>query len=356
MKLEEVTLARQVEADEILVRMVATGVCHTDILYAMAPAEALGPYPKVLGHEGAGYVEEVGSNVKAIKRGDAVLCSFSSCSSCTDCKTGHPSFCRSFAALNFVSAPELYSKSSGLFFGQSSFSNLCIVRESSVVNVTSLIESKEDLHLFAPLGCGFQTGAGTVENFCNAGPSDAIVIIGLGGVGLSSIMAAKIAGAHTIIGIDRIDARLQLAKSMGATHVINTAEGETPLEKVTDVVKEMTNGDGASIAIDTAGVVPLIKSALDFIGNRGQLVLVGVPPLDTELGVHLVSFLQTGKILRGCIEGDATPSTYVPKMIKWFRDGKLPIDQLIKTYPVAEYAKAIEDMHSGKTIKPVLLW
>ena len=355
-KLEEVTISRPVQPDEVLVRMVASGVCHTDLIFALAPAEAFGPFPKVLGHEGAGYVEEVGSNVTSVKKSDAVLCSFSSCSSCRDCRADHPAFCQSFNTLNYAGTPELYSQSSGHFFGQSSFSNLAVVRERSVVNVSNHIKSQDDLHLFAAMGCAFQTGAGTVENLCGCGPSDAVVILGLGGVGLAGIMAAKISGAQPIVGVDRFTDRLELAKSLGATHVINTADEATPTENLIEVVKEMTGGIGATIVVDTTGAMPLINAAINLIGHRGQMVILGVAPLDAELGLHLVSFMQTGKTVRGSIEGDVNPSIYIPKMIDWFRQGKFAIDKLIKTYPMEDYEKALEDMHRGATVKPVLLW
>ena len=149
------------------------------------------------------------------------------------------------------------------------------------------------------------------------------------------------------------DERLELAKSVGATHVINTSEKDFDLTKA---IKELTDGIGADIVMDTTGNMGLINSGMEFTANRGQMIILGVPPADGIVPVHLITFMQTGKRLRGSIEGDVTPSEYVPKMIKWHKEGKLPIEKLIKYYKVEEYEKALEDMHKGSTIKPVLIW
>ena len=351
-KLEDITLSRDIKPDEVLVRMIATGICHTDLVFSFMPAEHMGPYPKVLGHEGSGYAEAVGSDVKHIQAGDPVLLSFASCAACKDCTDGHPSYCQKFAALNYGNEQKLYSEASGQFFGQSSFANLSIVKACSVVSVKGLV-SDEELKMYSPMGCGFQTGVGTIDVLAEAKAKDTVVILGLGGVGLSGVMAAKINKCQKIIGVDRFDERLELAKSVGATHVINTSEKDFDLTKA---IKELTDGIGADIVMDTTGNMGLINSGMEFTANRGQLIILGVPPADGIVPVHLITFMQTGKRLRGSIEGDVTPSEYVPKMIKWQKEGKLPIEKLIKYYKVEEYEKALEDMHKGSTIKPVLIW
>ncbi|OCK78337.1 NAD(P)-binding protein, partial [Lepidopterella palustris CBS 459.81] len=354
-KLENVTL-RELQPTELLVRMVSTGICHTDLIFGMMPKEA-GPYPKVLGHEGAGYVEEIGTDVKNAQVGDAVLLSFQFCSTCKDCKDGHPSYCKQFAAINYGGEQGVYetteSKASGVFFGQSSFSSHAIVKEASVTIVSSIVKNNEELKLFAPLGCGFQTGVGTVDQLTGAGGKDAIVIMGLGGVGLTAIMAAKLKGCITIIGVDRSQERLEMAKTFGATHIVNSSNLKVSL---VEEIRSLTDGNGSSITIDTTGNMDLIGNGMDFTANRGQMIILGVPPMDASLGVHLVSFMQTGKLLRGSIEGDVTPSEYIPKMVQWYRDGKLPIDKLVKFYPVKDFESAIADMKSTVTVKPVLVW
>lgn len=306
----------------------------------------------MLGHEGCGYAEAVGSEVKHVKAGDPVLLSFASCASCKDCKDGHPSYCQQFAPINYGSEQKLFAEASGQFFGQSSFASLSIVNTSSVVSVKGLV-SDEELKTYSPMGCGFQTGVGTIDVLAEAKANDTVVILGLGGVGLSGIMAAKCNNCQEIIGVDRFEERLELAKSIGATHVINTSDKDFDLTKA---IKDLTDGIGADIVMDTTGNMGLINSGMDFTANRGQMIILGVPPADGIVPLHLITFMQTGKRLRGSIEGDVTPSEYVPKMIKWQKEGKLPIEKLIKYYKVESYEKALEDIHNGSTIKPVLIW
>lgn len=205
----------------------------------------------------------------------------------------------------------------GAFFGQSSFASLSIAKQCSVVNVKNIVKGKEELQLFAPLGCGIQTGSGTVVNAAKAGPDDIVVVMGLGGVGLSAIMGAKIQGCRTIIGIDKVERRLKMAKEFGATHVIdgsNLPEGK----ELGDVVKEISDDVGPTVTIDTTGVPALIKAGVAFTRNCGKIIQVGSPPLDFNLEIDVFSFMLTGKQFLGAIEGLAYPPEYVPKMIQWF--------------------------------------
>nr|RBR00341.1 hypothetical protein FVER53263_13838 [Fusarium verticillioides] len=323
---------RAVHASELLIRVVATGICHTDLIFATWPADQI-PYPKVLGHEGAGVVVEAGPGVTKARPGDFVLLSFHNCKDCHDCKEGHPSFCDKFVEINYGGEDATYTTEGtnlrGNFFGQSSFAELAVVKESSVVNVTDIIKTEEELKLFAPLGCGFQTGAATVENVARANEKDRVAVIGLGGVGLVSIMTAKMQACETIIGIDRVPDRLELAKALGATHVINTSDENIDMK---GEIQRATDGRGSSITIDTTGNMGLIKAGLESTSNRGQLIFIGVPPLDAMMDLHLVTFMQTGKVIRGTIEGDAIPAEYLPRMVQWYREGKLPIDKLISYY------------------------
>jgi len=224
---------------------------------------------------------------------------------------------------------------------------------TSVVNVTSLVKDEAELKLFAPLGCGIQTGAGTITELGGAGPSDKVAIIGLGGVGLAGIMAAKLKGCQQIIGIDRIDSRLELAKSLGATHVVNTSE---LTQSLTDTLLEITSKSGTTITVDATGVVPLIQQGLEFTANQGKMILLGVAPPDAGLQVAIFQFMATGKQLLGSMEGGVRPSDYIPRMIQWYRSGRFPIDKLVKYYPVDDFQQAIHDMEHGTTIKPILTW
>ncbi|KAH9844593.1 Alcohol dehydrogenase GroES-like domain, partial [Teratosphaeria destructans] len=204
-KMEEVSVRSPGEG-ELLVEMLATGVCHTDALVGDIPGGAapIAFYPRVVGHEGSGYVKEVGPGVTVAKPGDPVLLSFAFCDTCDVCTAGHRSHCVNFNEQNFGGPDKIFGLASksgepeigGAFFGQSSFAALSIVKECSVVNARDLVRNKQELALFSPLGCGIQTGSGTVINAASTTPADVVLILGLGGVGLSAVMGAKVAGAR----------------------------------------------------------------------------------------------------------------------------------------------------------------
>ncbi|RSL53238.1 hypothetical protein CEP54_010520 [Fusarium duplospermum] len=348
---------------EAIVEMVASGVCHTDLGCGTAPDGTPGfpvpPYPRVLGHEGAGFVRAVGSKITKVKPGDAVLLSFAFCTKCHNCKFGAPGYCHEFSALNFTGTKKAFQFPTGKgpdvggsFFGQSSFSKLSRVQETSLVNVSQLVRNKNDLKLLAPLGCGIQTGAGTVTELAAAKTSDKVAIIGLGGVGLAAIMAAKLKGCRTIIGIDRVPARIEMAKKLGATHGIDTST----ISNLVDEVRKVTEGSGSTITVDATGVLPLIQQGLEFTANQGKMILLGVAPMDAGLEIAVVPYMVTGKQIMGSMEGGVYPEDYIPKMIRWYQNGEFPVDELIKFYPVRDYQKAIRDMEDGSTIKPVLIW
>jgi Zn-dependent alcohol dehydrogenase len=313
---------------------------------------------------GSGYVEKVGEGVTVAEVGDPVLLSFASCRQCHLCTNGHSSHCIDFDQLNFIGNKTFSSDRASLedpdilgsFFGQSSFAALSIANESSVVNVKGLIESDDDLRLFAPLGCGIQTGSGTILNAAKATPQDTVAVIGAGGVGLSAIMGAKIAACKTIIVIDRVGDRLDLAiKRLGATHAINTST-MTSTEELVDQVRRLTGGYGTTITVDTTGVLPLIQKGLEFTARRGQYIQVGTTKPDCELSIPLQAFMCSGKRIIGAIEGQVIPQEYVPRMIKWYREGRFPIDLFVKEYAAANFDQAFAGMKSGTIIKPILRW
>ncbi|KAF4307554.1 putative alcohol dehydrogenase protein [Botryosphaeria dothidea] len=361
-KMEDVKV-RDVGDDELLVRIVASGICHTDILFAGLKEGPFVTYPSIKGHEGAGYVEKVGKNVSVAAAGDPVLLSFTYCDSCQICQAGHPGHCVRFGELNFGGCNCFHSSTSeesdapdlsGSFFGQSSFASRTIVQSTSVVNVKGLI-SDEELKLFSPLGCGIQTGSGTVINVAQAGPQDTVAILGLGGVGLSAIMAAKLRGCKTIIGIDKMGDREAIARELGATHFINTSNLSEP-SAVISAVQEVTDGYGTSVTIDTTGYLPLIQNAMEFTRLKGKLVQVGSTPFDAKLDIHIFPFMVAGKQYIGAVEGDVVPAKYVPQMIEWYRKGRFPVDKLVKYYKAEDWQKAVDDMHSGHTVKAVITW
>ncbi|KAI9739985.1 MAG: hypothetical protein M1818_005041 [Claussenomyces sp. TS43310] len=307
---------------------------------------------------GAGYVRRIGAKVKSARPDDPVVLSFASCSACTLCTSGHPAYCDSFVAINFIGAAATFRSSTGgdvagRFFGQSSFSKLAVVVETSVVNVSGKIDNPEELRLFAPLGCGLQTGAASVLNRAKATALDTVAVVGLGAVGMAAIMAAKITGCSTIIGIDIIPDRLQLAKEFGATAVIDSSSPEMDF---TAEVKKVTNGNGPSVTIDATGIKSITEKALQFTATLGTLVIVGVPSQTAELSLNLAQLMASGKVVMSSVEGDASSSEFVPKMIQWYRQGKFPIDKLVKFYEVSDFESALTEMKDGTTIKPVLTW
>jgi Zn-dependent alcohol dehydrogenase len=247
--------------------------------------------------------------------------------------------------------PSIY----GRFFGQSSFASYSIVREDSVVNVRGVVETKSELQLLSPLGCGIQTGSGAILNAAKATPKDRVAVLGLGGVGLSAVMGAKIAGCAQIIGVDRHASRLELAKELGATHVVHvdtTADTQT----ISDAVLEMTENLGVNIVLDTTGVPALIAQGVRMASFKGKILQIGTAPENGTLTIPIHEFMVSGKQYIGVVEGDVNPKEYVPEMVQWVRDGSLALKKIVKFYKAEDFEQAIRDMQSGKTIKPVILW
>jgi Zn-dependent alcohol dehydrogenase len=314
-------------------------------------------------HTGSGYVNAIGSKVTVAQPGDPVLLSFAYCGSCHACQDDVPSYCTSFNDLNFLGTKTFKLASSdkskghsisGTFFGQSSFASLSVVSEKSIVNVKDLLQTKQELALLAPLGCGIQTGAGTIINVAKAGPKDAVVVLGMGGVGLSGIIAAKIMGCRTIIGVDKVESRLALAKELGATDVIDGSKLGT--ESLVEKVRSLTDGLGATATMDTTGVTALAMQAIEFTRNHGKIIQVGSNPIDAKADFPMFMFMVSGKQFVGAIEGESVPSRFVPQLMKWYHEGKFPLDKMVKTFKAEEWEQAIHEMHTGETIKPVLLW
>lgn len=343
--LEDVTLSGP-HSNEVLVRIVATGVCHTD---AVARDLGISPYPIVLGHEGAGVVEQVGENVADLAPGDHVVLSFAHCGKCENCLTGHPAYCLIFNDLNFGGRMEdgsfrLHQGDTDLatFFGQSSFGTYAVVNARNAVKVDKAV----DLALLGPLGCGIQTGAGTVLNALRPEFGSAIAVYGCGAVGLSAIMAAQIAGCPQIFAVDVHDSRLDLARQLGATHAFNGQQ--------VDVVKEIktASGGGTRYAVETTGVPSVVRQALQALRPLGRAAIVGVTP-EMSLDVHN-DLMAEGKAMIGVIEGDSVPRVFIPQLIAHYQAGRFPFDRLVKFYDFAAINQAFEDSGQGVTIKPVL--
>lgn len=344
-KLEPVQIAEP-EFDEIRIKVVATGVCHTDVV---ARDLGLSPFPVVLGHEGSGIVDAVGAGVSDLKVGDHVVLSFAHCGNCEHCLTGHPTVCDTFNDLNFGGAMDDGShrlaqgqQELSTFFGQSTFATYAIAKSRNAVKV----DSEVDLALLGPLGCGIQTGAGTVLNRLKPEFGSSIVIYGAGAVGLSAIMAAKIVGCQNIIAVDVHDSRLALAKELGATHIFNGKEVDVVAE-----VKKLTHG-GSHYAVETTGVPPVVKQSMNALRPLGTVAIVGITP-EMSIDVHN-DLMAEGKSMIGVIEGDSIPRVFIPQLIAYYKAGQFPFDKLVKFYKFEQINQAFADSASGITIKPVL--
>ncbi|MET7733610.1 NAD(P)-dependent alcohol dehydrogenase [Streptomyces sp. NPDC005402] len=336
---------------EAVVRMVATGLCHTDL--GVASGGLPFPLPGVLGHEGAGVVEAVGSAVTGVAPGDHVVLSFTSCGDCRNCDGGHPAYCATWLPLNLIGGRRADGTSTisrdgeplgGHFFGQSSFAERALVDERSLVKV----DADVPLESIAPLGCGVQTGVGAVWNVLKPVTGSTIVVLGAGAVGLSAVMAAALTPATTIVAVDRVGERLELAKELGATHTVNAGE-----EDLGEALAAITGGQGADGIVETTGNVGVLRQGVDALGARGTLVVVGAPPFGTEVSLD-VNGLLGGKRVVGLTLGDAETQSFIPALVRLVKDGRLPLHRLISTYPFADIDQAVRDMGAGKAIKPVL--
>ncbi|GAN78844.1 NAD(P)-dependent alcohol dehydrogenase [Acidocella aminolytica] len=337
-------------ADELLIRITAVGICHTDL--AMRDQVFPVPQPIVLGHEGAGIVEQVGADVTGFAVGDKVVMSYRACGACPSCAAHAPSYCHAFFPLNFGGAradgSTALSCDSGAvhshFFGQSSFASHVVAHHTNVVKVAA----EADLAVLAPFGCGIQTGAGAVINALKVGVGESIAIFGTGSVGLSAVMAAKLVGATRIIAVDRNAERLALAQELGATHIVN-AGSENPVEAIQQIT-----GPGVAYAIDTTALIPVLSQALAALAPRGTLGIIGASRPDEVLPVPVIDLLTSGKHVRGIVEGDAEPSVFLPKLIELHAQGRFPAEKMMRFYDFSEINEAVHDSETGVCVKAVL--
>jgi aryl-alcohol dehydrogenase len=347
-EIERVTLDAP-QRDEVLVRLVATGMCHTDLAVRDGDIP-FPPRPHILGHEGAGVVAEVGPGVTQLQVGDAVVMSYASCGQCARCAAGQPYNCVAFLAQNFGGVRADGSgchhqhgeRIFGNFFGQSSFATHALARQHNLVKVPA----EAPLELLGPLGCGVLTGAGAVMNALRPPPGSSLVVFGLGAVGMSALMAGKLLGCRTIIGVDLHPARLALAREIGATHTIDAGAG-----KVTEQGRELTGG-GADYMVEAVGKADLIDPCIAALRSRGAGVLLGAQKAGKI--VLDATNLMRGISLKSVIEGEAAPRVLIPQLIEFQREGRFPFDRLIRAYDFADINVAADDLASGRTIKPVL--
>ncbi|MEQ8410812.1 MAG: NAD(P)-dependent alcohol dehydrogenase [Erythrobacter sp.] len=343
--IEELVLADPLP-DEVVLRIEAAGICHTDLGVGAWSTEE-----RVLGHEGAGTVVATGKAVTRLKKGDRVAATFGYCGTCPNCTGGRPAYCFDGIALNLEGAraePPLTrpdgSGVQGAFFQQSCFATHALATERNCVKLPDWL----DAHVAAPFGCGIQTGAGAVFNQLGAAVGRPLLVIGAGAVGCAAIMAGRIMGCDPVIVVEPVAARRDLALSLGASHAFDGLEADWAGRVV-----ELTQG-GATAALDTAGKQATFEAALAALHSGGTLGVLTLPGAFEEPVAHPggVDFLT--KRIVGVIEGDSLPATFLPRLFAYHGAGDLPVDNLIRTYPFAEIARAFADAASGAVIKPVL--
>ena len=338
--------------DEILVRIAAVGVCHTDLV----AREGAMPFalPAVLGHEGAGEVEKVGAAVTKVAPGDRVAITFRSCGQCERCASGDPAYCYSMPALNYIGMRPDGSKSlrqgdqavSSNFFGQSSFATYALAYERNVLKLPADIP----FTIAAPLGCGVQTGAGGVMLALACPRGSSLLITGGGAVGLAAVMGAAIQGCGQIIVVEPHAARRALAMELGASHVIDPAASPDLAVAVRAIAPH-----GVDYAFDTTGRPDTLTAIMGALAPKGVLGIVGIPPAGTPMPGDLGTVLTFGQTVRGIIEGDSDPDAFIPVLIEHWRAGRLPLEKLVQAFPFAEVNAAIAAQHHGDCVKVVLI-
>lgn len=326
--------------DELIVRVAACGVCQTD---AHGRDDYFGiPFPCVFGHEGAGVVQSVGERVTRVVAGDRVLMVSPSCGSCKACNLGLPGYCSSARRIKFggrlrdgrIPFRRGDAPVHGAFFQQSSFATHALATQGNVVKVPDDMP----LEQAAAFACGVNTGAGAVLNALRPEAGSSLAVFGVGAVGLAAVMAARIAGCGTIVAVDVHENRLALALDLGATHAFKAG---TALPMAVDA------------SIEAAGSPEALRRAVDCLAPLGVCCLVGSAPKGVEAALEMAQ-LQHGRTLRGCIQGDAPPQAFFPRLFGEWRAGRLPVERLIGFYDWRDINLAVADAQAGRVVKPVL--
>ena len=336
--------------EELIVRVVATGMCQTDL--HGRDGYFASPYPGVYGHEGAGVVHAVGAAVRDFEPGDHVVMSFPWCGACPNCQQHRYSYCVHSRGLKMrgtrADGSTLLSKDGapvyGAFFQQSSFGTYALAQERYAVKV----RKDAPLEILGPLACSGQTGAGAVLNVMKPKPGDGVAVFGVGAVGLSALMAAKIAGCNPIVAVDVHQSRLALARELGATHTINYNSSS----KVVDEIRAIVPG-GVRYSADTSALPAVLREAIESLMPGGTCVLLGSARRGNEVSIEM-PFLQDGRILRGVIQGESMPKEFIPRLVDFVMEDKFPIQKMIKFYDFADINLAAQESSSGVAIKPVL--
>ena len=336
---------------EVLVRVVASGICQTDV-HARDGFFPI-PSPAVYGHEGAGVVERVGSAVTTLELGDHVIMANPSCGECPDCQDGFETYCARSGGLKTSGYRMDGSSLSfhrggdpvyGSFFQQSSFASHTLATERNTIRVPR----DAPLDVLAAFPCGVNTGAGAVLNVLQPSPGDSYVAFGAGTVGFAGLMAAKLSGCDPIIAVDLFDDRLALARELGATHTVNAQHPD-----LVDEVRRLAGGRGARFCLEAAGAPEALRPALAVLAPRGTVCLVGSARSGTDVVLEM-PVIQEGRTIRGCIQGDSDVQSFLPELITRFQEGQLPVDRLVRHYEHDAINEAVDDMLAGTTIKAVL--
>jgi len=339
--------------NEVRVRLVATGICHTDAIVRDGVYPT--PLPAVLGHEGSGIVEAIGDSVTSVVPGDHVVLAAAYCGHCRWCRRGQMAYCENLFAADFggrrLDGTTALSSDgeviSSHFFGQSSFATYANVVEESVVKVDPTVP----LEHLGPLGCGINTGAGTVLNELKPEIGSTLAVFGAGAVGSAAIMAARVAECAIVVAIDVHDSRLELARELGATHTINSLTEDVPAR-----LREITGDRGIDNVVDTTGRPELLRQAVDSLGIRGTVALVGAAKPGTEVTFEIGASLVKGWKFVTVVQGSSVPQDFIPKMIQLWQDGRFPFERLITDYNLDDINQGFEDSKSGVTVKPVIVF
>lgn len=338
------------QANEIVVRLAASGVCHTD-LHARDGNLPVG-FPAILGHEGAGVVVALGASVTRVKEGDHVVMVAPSCGVCANCKGDRPAYCLELPGLKMRGTRADGSMTTCLgdtpirsaFFQQSSFATYALATERNVVRLPGGF----DLSVAAAMACGIATGAGVVANIVRPEPASSFAVLGTGAVGLAALLAARAAGCRPIVAVDLHSNRLRLAEELGATHTLNGDHDDLAAG-----MRSITHGVGIDAAIDTTGSADVVRHSFAGIAANGIYCVVGTPHDGAELTLPMAAVLN-GRAIRGSIQGDGRPQEFIPQLIDWYSAGRFPIDPLVTYYDFSELNRAARDMEAGIAIKPVI--
>jgi S-(hydroxymethyl)glutathione dehydrogenase/alcohol dehydrogenase len=339
---------------EVSVRLSASGVCHSD--WNVVSGVTGNPLPVVLGHEGAGVVEEVGGDVTSISPGDHVVLSWlPSCGRCFYCAQGRPILCEwSTPAMLAGTMPDGTTRLSRNGESIYHYSFLSTFAESCVVPEESCVPIRKDapLEVAALVGCAVMTGIGAAMNRARVEPGSSVAVFGAGGVGLSAVIGARLVGAATVIAVDPLPFKRELAKELGATEAIDPSNGDAPA-----AVRELTGGRGADYAFDAAGARGLVRAAYDSVRPGGTVVAIGIPPEDEEARLPGPQLPRQEKIVTGSLYGSCRPHVDMPLVLDLFMAGRLPLDRLVtRKYELEAINDAFAAMQAGEVARAVIVF